>query len=167
LAGAFGNLQPWDSFLIDLNYDVSTAFAYNKVTLRSYPVSYTNSALYGRMFLENAAWVETFATDSAWDSVVYSPALPEALALHADILSGVQLDETGPPGAARPGQILLAYRPSTIPGSTVTSRTIRFPYYSMSGHAVTMTEPQEILADVTAWLAATGARVRDRARANR
>jgi hypothetical protein len=167
LAGVFGNLQPWDSFLIDLNYDVSTAFAYNKVTLRSYPVSYTSSAVYGRMFLENAAWVETFATDSAWDSVVYSPALPGALAMHTDVLSGAQLDDAGPPGAARPGQIFLTYRLSTVPGSTVTSRTIRFPRYLMSGHAVTMTEPQEILEDVTAWMAATGARVRDRARAGR
>ena len=162
MAAVFGSLQPWDRFFIGLNYDASSAFAYNKATLRNYPVQYNNSTLYGRMFLENVAWVETFATDAAWDSVVYSAALPEALALHADILSGAQLDAAGPPGAARPGQILLSYRPSTIPGSSVTARTIRFPGYLLSGHAVTLTEPMEILDDVIDWLAVTGIPVRGR-----
>ncbi len=156
MTDVFGNLRPWDRFFIDLNYDANTAFAYNKATLRDYPVQYNNSELYGRMFLENAAWVETFATNAAWDSVVYAAALPEALAMHTDILTGAQLDAAGPPGAARPGRILLAYRPSAVPGSSVTARTIRFPGYLLSGHAVTLTEPMEILDDVIDWLASTG-----------
>jgi hypothetical protein len=162
MAAVFGGLQPWDRYCIELNYDVASAFAYNKATLRNYPVQYNNSELYGRMFLETAAWVETFMTDSAWDSVVYSPAVPEALALHTDILSAAQLDSTGPPGAARPGQILCSYRAGAVPGSSAVGRTIRFPGYLLSGHAVTLTESTEILDDVIEWLAATGIPARGR-----
>lgn len=162
MAAVFGSLRPWDRYFVDLNQDVTNAFAWNKATLRNYPVYYNSSELYGRMFLENAAWVETFATNAAWDSVVYTAAVPEGLALHTDILSGAQLDAEGPPGAARPGRIVLTYRPSTIPGSTVTTRTIRFPSYLLSGHAVTLTEPMEMLDDVIEWLASTGVPARGR-----
>ena len=162
MAAVFGNLQPWDRFFVELNRDITNAFAWNKATLRNYPVQYNNSELYGRMFLENAAWVETFATNAAWDSVVYTAALPEALALHTDILSGSELDAEGPPGAARPGRIVLTYLPSAVPGSTVTTRTIRFPGYLASGHAVTLSQPMEMLDDVIEWLASTGVPARGR-----
>jgi hypothetical protein len=156
LTAVFGGLQPWDRYYLDLNYDITNAFVLNKVTLRSYPLDYRSSLDFGEMFLENAAWVETFATNAAWDSVVYTAALPGALALHTDILEDVQVDAEGPPGAARPGRIVLTYRPSAVPGSAVTTRTIRFPGYLLSGHAVTMTEPMEMLDDVIAWLASIG-----------
>jgi Serine carboxypeptidase len=162
MAAVFGALQPWDRYYVDLNYDITNAFAWNKATLRNYPLHFQSSPLYGRMFLENAAWAETFSTNAAWDSVVYTAAMPGALALHTDVLSNVQLDTAGPPGAARPGRIVLTYRPSTIPGSTVTTRTIRFPGYLLSGHAVTLTEPMEILDDVIEWLASTGVPARGR-----
>jgi hypothetical protein len=162
LAAVFGSLQPWDRFFLDLNYDVTEAFAWNRLTLREYNVYFRSSPLYGRMFLENAAWVETFATQAAFDTVVYAPAIPEALGMHTSILSGSVHDTTGPPGAARPGQIVLTYRPSSVPGSPVTTRTIRFPAYALSGHAVTMTQPAEILDDVIDWLETTGIPARDR-----
>jgi len=162
MAAVFGSLRPWDRYFVGTNQDVTSAFAWNKATLRNYPVQYSNSELYGRMFLENAAWVETFATNAAWDSVVYTAAVPEGLALHTDMLSSVVLDTAGPAGAARPGRIVLTYRPSTVPGSTVTTRTIRFPGYLLSGHAVTMTEPMEMLDDVIEWLASTGVPARGR-----
>ena len=162
MAAVFGSLPPWDRFFIDTNHDVTTAFAYNKVTLRNYPLYFNNSTLYGRLFLENAAWVETFATNAAWDSVVYTAALPEALAMHTDILSAAQLDPAGPPGTARPGQIVLSYLPSTVPGSSATTRTIRFPSYLQSGHAVTMSQPLDMLEDVIEWLAAIGVPARGR-----
>jgi hypothetical protein len=156
LAATFGSLGPWDRFFIDLNYEVSEAFSWNRVSLREYDIVYQSSLLFGQMFLENTAWVETFATDAYYDMVVYTPSLPGALGLYTSILSGSVHDTAGPPGAARPGQILLTYRPSTVPGSSVTNRTIRFPLYRWSGHAVTMTEPMEMLEDVIAWLRDTG-----------
>lgn len=156
LTAVFGSLRPWDRYYLDLNYDITSAFRWNKATLRSYPLDFRSSPYFGEMFLENAAWVETFATNAAWDSVVYTAALPGALALHADMLEDVHLDEEGPPGAARPGRIVLTYLPAAVPGSAVTTRSIRFPSYLLSGHAVTMTEPMEMLDDVIAWLASTG-----------
>jgi len=156
LMAVFGIIRPWDRYFINTNYDVTLAFANNRALLLGYEIHYNISTLYGRMFLENAAWVETFATNAAWDTVVYSPALPEALALHTDILSGAQLGVAGPPQAERPGQIVLAYRPSTVAGFSGTTRTVRFPRYPRSGHAVTMTESLDILQDVMAWLEATG-----------
>lgn len=163
LAAIFGSLEPWDRFFTDTNYDVTDSFAYNRATLREYDfVRYQLSYLYGQMFLENTAWVETFATNAHYDIVVFTSALPDALALHSSILSGSFHDTSGPPGTSRPGQILLTYRPSSVPGSSVTNRTIRFPPYSISGHAVTMTEPLEMLDDVTDWLESTGIPIRGR-----
>jgi len=162
MAAVFGILQPWDRYFLELNYDSNGAFAWNKATLRNYPFDFRSSPLFGVMFLENAAWVETFSTNAAWDAVVYTAAMPDALALHTDVLSSVQLDTEGPPGAARPGRVILTYRPATVPGSTVTTRTIRFPGYLLSGHAVTMTEPMEMLEDVIEWLASTGVPARGR-----
>jgi hypothetical protein len=162
LAAVFGSLQPWDRFFIDLNYDVTNAFSWNRLTLREYDVHFQTSPLFGRMFLENLAWVETFATNAHYDIVVYTPSLPDALGMHTSIVSGSVHDTAGPPGAARPGRILLAYKPSSVPGSAITTRAIRFPAYSISGHAVTMTEPAEMLDDVIAWLESTGVPVRGR-----
>ena len=108
------------------------------------------------MFLENVAQVETFFTNADYDIVVFSPSLPNALALHTDILNSSIHDPTGPPGAARPGQIHLNFRASSVPGTAVTTRSIRFPRYTQSGHAVTLTEPKEMLDDVKIWLGKTG-----------
>ncbi len=155
LASVFGSLKPWDRFMIDLNYDATDAFSWNRVTFQGYEAAYQSSNDFGRLFLENTAWVETFATNAAADIVVFTPALPRALGLHTTILSGSAHDTTGPAGAARPGQIVLTYRAGSVPGSTATTRTIRFPRYATSGHAVTMTEPGEMLDDVAAWIKST------------
>jgi hypothetical protein len=167
LEAVFGLLQPWDGFFVDLNYDVSDAFYYNRALFLGYEIYYTLTPSYGRMFLEGAAWVHTFITNAAFDIVVYSPGLPDALALHTDMLYGTEHDTAGPPGAARPGRIRLRYKPSVVPGASVEERSIRFPFYAESGHAVTLTEPEEILADVIAWLRQTGLSVTDSEGGNR
>jgi pimeloyl-ACP methyl ester carboxylesterase len=152
----FGTLQPWDRYFLDLNHDVSTAFALNRTVMESYDIHYRYSERFGEMFLDNVAFVETFVTNAAYDIVVYCPSLPDALSYHASKLSNSTHDAVGPPQAERPGQILLEYVPGSVPGSTVTTRTIRFPFYADSGHAVPMTEPGEILDDVRAWIEKTG-----------
>lgn len=93
---------------------------------------------------------------SAYDIVVYCPSLPDALTYHTSKLNSSILDAVGPPQAERPGQILLDYKPGSVPGSNVTTRTIRFPRYTNSGHAVPMTKPGEMLDDVISWLEKTG-----------
>ncbi len=156
MAAVFGNLQPWDRYFLDLNYDVSTAFALNMLVMQGYDTQYASSGIFGEMFLEDVAFVETFVTNAAYDLVVYCPSLPDALAYHSSLLNSSVHDPTGPSQAERPGQIIIDYRPGSVPGSSVTTRTIRFPRYTDSGHAVTMTEPGEILADVMVWLEKTG-----------
>ena len=156
MASVFGTLQPWDRYYLDLNYDVSTAFALNRTVMESYDIHFSYSDRFGEMFLENLAFVETFVTNAAYDIVVYCPSLPDALTYHTSKLNSSIFDAVGPPQAERPGQILLDYRPGSVPGSDATTRIIRFPRYTNSGHAVTMTEPAEILEDVTAWLEDTG-----------
>ena len=156
LISIFGNLQPWDCFFIDLNYDANGAFTLNKTTFYGYEIRYSVFPLFGRLFLENVAHVETFFTNADYDIVVFSSALPEALALHTDILYSSIHDPDSPPGSARPGEIHLNYRASTVPGSSISRRTIRFPRYRNSGHAVTLTEPGEMLDDVKIWLGQTG-----------
>ncbi len=156
LTGRFGALSPWDSYCTQSNLDANTAFYYNIATFSGYDVDFTATLRYGVMFLENAAWVETFITNAYYDLVVYTAGLPAALGCHTDLLTDSQPDRTGPVGEARPGQIILNYRPGVITGSNLTTRVIRFPEYTRSGHAVTLTEPEEILTDVISWLRSTG-----------
>lgn len=152
----FGQLQPWDRYFLDLNHDVSLTFALNKAEFHGYQLYYSRNAVYGRMFLENTAWVNTFITNAEYDVVVYSPAIPRALSLFTDIITRAEHDKAGPLEADRPGQIHLSYRHNGVPDSTVTERTIRFPHYKESGHAVTLTEHGEMLIDVWEWLQETG-----------
>jgi hypothetical protein len=156
MTSVFGALQPWDRYYIDVNYDVSLAFALSMLVMQGYDTNYRYSERFGDMFLENVAFVETFITNAAYDIVVYSPSLPDALAYHTSKLNRSTLDVDRPARSDRPGQILLNYRSGIVPDSNVTTRTIRFPRYTNSGHAVTMTEPGEILDDVIAWLSTTG-----------
>jgi hypothetical protein len=156
MTSVFGALQPWDRYFLDLNYDVSTAFALNRTVMESYDIHFRYSERFGEMFLDNVAFVETFITNAAYDIVVYCPSLPDALTYHTSKLNSSTLDAVGPPQAERPGQILLDYKPGSVPGSNVTTRIIRFPRYSKSGHAVPMTEPGEMLDDVRAWIEKTG-----------
>jgi len=152
----FGDLQPWDRYFLDLNYDVSLAFALSRTVMESYDIHYQYSVRFGDMFLDTVAFVETFVTSAAYDIVVYCPSLPDALSYHTSKVNSSTFDAVGPPQAERPGQIHLNYEPGSVPGSTVSTRTIRFPRYLNSGHAVTMTEAGEILDDVIVWLEQTG-----------
>lgn len=156
MTSVFGALQPWDRYYTDVNYDVSLAFSLSMLVMQGYDTNFRYSERFGDMFLENVAFVETFITNAAYDVVVFSPGLPDALAYHTSKLSRSTHDTHGPDQSDRPGQIVLNYRSGGVPGSTVTSRTIRFPRYTNSGHAVTMTEPGEILDDVIVWLNRTG-----------
>jgi hypothetical protein len=156
MTSVFGALQPWDRYYVDVNYDVSLAFQLSMLIMQGYDTNYRYSEKFGDMFLENVAFVETFITNAAYDIVVYSPSLPDALAYHTLKLNRTTHDTNHPARSGRPGQIHLNYRSGSVPGSDVSTRTIRFPRYTNSGHAVTMTEAGEILDDVIVWLNTTG-----------
>jgi hypothetical protein len=156
MESVFGILKPWDRYFIDLNYDVPNAFSLNRAVMEGYDVQYAYSVRFGDMFLDDVAFVNTFVTNAAYDLVVFAPSLPQALTYHTSKVFRSTHDTQKPSQAVRPGQILLEYQSGSVPGSSVVTRTIRFPRYTQSGHAVTMTEPGEILDDVIDWLSKTG-----------
>ncbi len=147
----FGTLQPWDRFFIGTNFYSNWAFHYFNVALvRGYDIQ-SWEPRYGRMFLKNVAHVHTFITNAAYDLVVYTKALPSSLARHSDILTSVQHITQG--AEVRPGKIVLDYQPtafSDVPN--LNKKTIRFPTYGKSCHAVSLTQPEELYADVINWL---------------
>jgi hypothetical protein len=155
MTAVFGALQPWDRFFIGSNANANWAFHVCNVALaRGYDIHFREPR-YGRMFLKNVAHVRTFITNAALDLVIYAAALPSALARHSDILASARHERRGPED--RPGRIVLEYRPGAfddLPG--LSSRSIRFPLYEHSCHAVSLTQPLDLFADVGAWLEETG-----------
>jgi len=156
MSEVFGLLQPWDRYFISLNYDANSAFHRNIALHRGYDVNFY-AQICGSMFLKNVAYVNTFITDASYDIVVYSKAIPGSLALHTDILESSIHDTEPQGGEERGGRIILRYLPDAFPDiSGLNTRTIRFPLYATSGHAVSITQPVELFSDVSDWLANTG-----------
>jgi hypothetical protein len=153
MTSVFGTLQPWDRYFLRTNYHANWAFhVFNVAKVRGYEVHYYDNP-FGRMFLKNVAHVETFITNAPHDLVVYTPVLPQSLARHGDILESVQHARRSPDGEERPGQIILNYRTSAFPDiQGLDTRVIRFPVYSESCHAVSLTQPEDLFADVSKWL---------------
>ncbi|MGD9347329.1 MAG: hypothetical protein PVH84_15795 [Candidatus Aminicenantes bacterium] len=153
LTSVFGTLRPWDRYFLRTNYHANWAFhVLNVAKLRGYEVHYYENR-FGRMFLKNVAHVETFITNAPHDLVVYTPVLPQSLARHEDILQSVQHIRQSPNGEERPGKIVLNYRSSAFPDiQGLDTRVIRFPIYSESCHAVSLTQPEDFFADVSSWL---------------
>ena len=163
MTAVFGSLLPWDRYFIGSNGNANWAFhVYNIALVRGYDI-HSWEPRYGRMFLKNVVFVKTFITNAALDLVVYAAALPPSLAKHVEILTSAQHITEGE--EARPGKIILNYRSSAfsdIPG--LTTRTIRFPIYSKSCHAVSLTQPTELFTDVTDWLRENGLMARRKER---
>jgi hypothetical protein len=159
LDDVFGTLLPWDRFFISINDPANWAFhVWNVALFRGYDIHWVKGPLYGRMFLKNVSHVHTFITNAAYDLQVYAPAIPSALAKHTDILKSSRHIQAG--SQTRPGQIKLDYKPSAFPDlPNLTTRTIRFPSYDQSGHAVSLSQPIELFTDVTFWLLKHGIEV--------
>jgi hypothetical protein len=154
LESVFGMLQPWDRYFLGLNIEANWAFHFFNVAWQRGHEVHFRFPRFGRMALENVAHVRTFITHAALDLVVYSEAIPSALARHTDVLTHVRHDRELPAGADRPGQIRLDYRDDAFPHlSAIGVRTIRFPFYASSAHAVSLTQPEDLFNDVALWLA--------------
>jgi len=157
LALVFGILQPWDRYFLDLNYHAYWAFhVFNVAKVRGYEVDFY-MARFGRMFLKNVAHVNTFITRAPLDLVIYPDAIPPSLAMEEDILESVQYVKQPLNGEERPGYIILEYRSSAFPDiPNIGTKIIRFPLYSVSCHAVSLTQPEELITDVSIWLKENG-----------
>ena len=152
LSEVFGQLKKLDRYALVCNNPVNNAFWDNEAIDEGYDISF-DQPRYGRMLLKNVAYVKTFVTDAAYDLIIYSAATPKALSLHTDILDAV-VHQTGPrSGVARPGWMVLKYKPGAFPDiADLKTRTIRFPFYATSCHSVAVTQPRELFWDVSAWM---------------
>ncbi|MCP4149626.1 MAG: S10 family peptidase [bacterium] len=152
LESHFGTLNPWDFYMLPLNRQANISFHYNLAADMGFEID-TRSTKFVKMFLKNTAHVKTFITNAAYDLIIYSPAIPRVLAAQRSILTSAS-HQTGNTGnEERPGRIVLNYKAGAFDDiSNLTSRTVRFPRYSRSGHSVPLNEPMEMLNDVAAWL---------------
>jgi len=149
---AFGPLQPFDAYFSGLTRDGFIAYHYlNPSAARGY-ASYSYHPLTGWKFLQNLLHVNTFITNAKYDLVVYTNALPPALAMHTDLVSAVIHQSDRPNASTRPGLIEVRYRSEVLGAGENPVRTIRFPYYTDSSHPVSLTEPAEFFHDVQTWL---------------
>jgi len=145
-----GELDPVDDYLVGTNYAVYFSFMYNLFTLAGIDLNPERSPRYGALFLENLALVETFMTDAQLDLVIYPQAIPPALERYLDVVRAV---ETHWGTGATDGAMTVFYQPDSLPEvETPESRTIFMPHYAESGHSVSSTQPDKLLADVQTWL---------------
>lgn len=146
----FGALESWDTYYLPSNYIVLDAFYGTTATNYGVdPYAPANAAA----FLRNAAYVNTFITNAAYDLVIWGPAIPPTIAQLDTYVAGATHDELGPVGADRPGQVVIDYADGAFGLGPGESRTVRFPFYAEASHTVTLNQPVELLADVTEWLA--------------
>jgi hypothetical protein len=160
-----GALNDFDSYLVGTNPYIYLGFCMNSggnslaevlydIRYDRYDISLSDSAIYGTMFLENLALVDTFMTDAQNDIVVYAPTLVSQfdkgrfrkLVKSIDVASGNQ--------DARAGRFTIKYKPNSIEGldKTPAERNVAWYFYADSGHSVSSTQPKEFRDDVTNWI---------------
>lgn len=154
LPARFGSLQKWDCYLMGMNMTAYAAFTLINLESYIYEIEPDDSPIYGRMFLENLPLVKTFLTDSEYDLVIYSPALPKALEKYTDLVQKVDVVRGKDTEDQLRGRFTVRYVPNALT-ETVTPNTVSlyYPYYGNSGHSVSSAQPDKIQADVMSWLA--------------
>ncbi len=151
---ALGKLEMWDGYYVGCSKPIYKAFYDNRATKAGFEID-PDAPLYGEMFLQNLALVETFLTDAAQDLMIYAPAIPPSFKLYKDLV----LDVKTTPGDAknRYGFVVVSYKPGALKGvPTPQSRTIFFPHYEKAGHSVGAWQPSDLLNDVREWLTWVG-----------
>jgi carboxypeptidase C (cathepsin A) len=134
----FGPLRSDDQYYMGCSNDVMGAFAAEGQEHSE------DSPNIGRAFLENLLYVKTFITKAALDTVVYSPAIPEALKVYEEVSS---VAEAG-------GLLTITIKDGAFPGVKPGGETkmVPFPAYPESGHPVTTREPVKFYQDVKNWI---------------
>lgn len=149
LAGRLGSLPPWDDYITTCNSAVLNSYYDNEATELGFDIG-PQEARYGDMFLRNLAFVDTFMTAAALDLIIYTPAIPEALRQHNQIVARVDTATSG----EGTGTLTVHFQPgvySDLPN--LDRRVITHPAYSSAGHAVSASEPEQLLQDAARWLA--------------
>ncbi len=123
----FGNLKFYDMYYVGLNRLITNAFYSAAVTPYSDGI--------GDVFLDNIKYIPTFITNAGTDVVIYAPAIPEAIKSW-DGVSNVAINSDN---------FVVSY-------SDGSSATVKFPYYDISCHSVSVLQPEELFMDVFNWL---------------
>ena len=148
LEQAFGTLDARDSYFSPWSYEIYAFYWLNLENI-AFPDLYQGTALtYGNFFLENARYVETFLTDAEYDLAIYSPALPVALEqYHKGVgVESIAVTRGGTlAGDNNRGTFKIRY----VGGAEV---NVFYPRYLGSGHAVAASQPEDLRADIAAWL---------------
>ena len=144
LKGLFGTLDAPDSYYVSWNQVAYAASSMNlgSVVRDRLPLSPDTNPYFGEMFLDNLKYVRTFLTDAKRDLVIFSDAMAPALARHTDRVKAVTTREEN---WFEPGQMSITWKDGT-------TTHIRWPIYRDAGHAVAMTMPDKLLADVDEWI---------------
>jgi hypothetical protein len=160
-----GALNDFDSYLVGTNPYVFLGFCMNSggnslvdvlldIEFDRYGISLTDSCIYGTMFLENLALVDTFMTDAQNDIVVYSPTLVSQFDKRRfnKLVKGIAVNSGNKD--TRAGNFVIKYRPHSIEGlaNMPAERPVDWYFYGESGHSVSSTQPKEFKEDVTSWL---------------
>lgn len=132
-----GALEPWDRYFVPFNTEAFNQFG--SFAARQLDVDPADPH-FGELFLRNLIWVDALVTEAAYDLIVYTPAIPGALANHDSMVSAVIVD----PDAQ---EWLIEY----VPQLGVGSRIVTVPRYEAS-HAVTLDAPGQLRDDVEDWL---------------
>jgi len=144
-----GILPTYDRYYIEQN---NVAYPYFQITS-------SLTQLIGWYFLQNLLDVHTFITRAALDFVIIPEVIPKSfMAIDATnpVVSSVTIDDAQPAGVDRPGEMIFTYRDVPAFGVAAgTTRTVRFPTYINSAHPVTVYQPAEFFADMSAFLAET------------
>jgi hypothetical protein len=140
LSASVGALQPQDDYLMEPSSACATPFNVVFSQIGS-----------GNEFLYNLRdGVSTFITDSRYDTVIYSPAIPAFIKQYTN--DSVTTDAVPDSGTERPGGFTVTF---ALGDGGSQSADVRFPGYLSSGHMVAVTQPQDFHDDVVAWIAAT------------
>lgn len=142
LTARLGALAPWDRYFEAELFDLIGGPFVGPDAV-SLGIERQNGR-YGLVFLEDALSVRFFVTNAAFDAVIWTPSLPEALEMYTNEVAGVHVD-----GEA----LTIEYAPGAFGVAAGASRTVRFVPYAGSGHSVSLSEPSKLAADVEAWLA--------------
>ena len=127
LESVFGDLQPYDEYFVDLNYDIN--FAFYRAAVSPY------DTVNGEMFLENIKTVKTFITQAEEDIIIYAKGIPESLK-NFNGVSGVTVDDDS----------------FTVNFSDGQNVEVTFPFYPESSHSVSVNQPAKFFNDVRNWL---------------
>src|SRR5262249_27449220 len=141
LASTLGEIAPYDRYFeVELFDLIGAPFAGSAAQALGIERQH---ARYGELFLEDLLTVRAFVSNAAFDAVIWTPSLPAAVARSTDVVAGAQ---------AKDGEVTVDYKPGAFGLTGGASRSFRFVTYASSGHSVSLDQPEDLAADIAAWL---------------